>query len=322
MLGRRCGRSRAARAVAAMSVAVASRGAWASRPLRLVVGLAALAAVALAAFALRGAVSPQAALAAVAQWRAFAAAHLFAAAASYFAFYAAFAALSLPGAWVVSVAGGALFGPWLGVPLVSLSSTVGATLAMLLARYLARDWVAARFPDFVAKVDRGVARDGLRWLFAARLTPVIPFFAVNLAAGLTRLPVGAFALVTMLGAFPFAALYALAGAQVATITRPSDVVSAPILAALLALAAAPFAVRGALQWRETRRRHEPLDPTTPVRLQPGGDRRRLGRAGGGLCRRDGPRARGADRSRRDGRRVPQHRLRAVQGADPFGQARP
>jgi pyruvate/2-oxoglutarate dehydrogenase complex dihydrolipoamide dehydrogenase (E3) component/uncharacterized membrane protein YdjX (TVP38/TMEM64 family) len=233
-----------------MSAAPASR----RSPVRLALALAVVAAIALAAIALHGAISPQAAFAEVAAWRAFADAHELAAAAAYVAFYAAFSALSLPGAWIVSVAGGALFGGWLGIPLVSLSSTAGATLAMLLSRYLARDFVAARFPDFVARVDRGVARDGLRWLFAARLTPVIPFFAINLAVGLTRMPAGAFALVTMLGSFPFAALYALAGAEVATVTRPSDLFSAPLIAALLALAAAPFAAKGFGQWRETRRR--------------------------------------------------------------------
>ena len=79
---------------------------------------------------------------------------------AYFAVYVAFAALSLPGAWTISVAGGALFGPWLGVPLVSLSSTAGATVAMLASRYLFRGAVERRFPDFVERVDRGLARDG------------------------------------------------------------------------------------------------------------------------------------------------------------------
>lgn len=207
-----------------------------------------------AALALHEAVSPQAALAEVKGWRDFAGAHLPVAAPAYVVFYAAFSGLSLPGAWIVSVAGGALFGPWLGVPLVSLSSTAGATLAMLLARYVARDAVAARFPDFVARVDRGVAHDGARWLFAARLTPVIPFFVINLAVGLTKMPVGVFALVTTVGSFPLAALFALAGAGLASISRPSDVFSAPILAALLALAAAPFAAKGFGQWRAGRRR--------------------------------------------------------------------
>lgn len=166
-----------------------------------------------------------------------------AAAALYFLAFLMFAALSLPGAWAISVAGGALFGAWLGPPLVSVSSTAGATLAMLGARYLFRDAVAARFPDFVARVDRGVAEDGARWLFAARLTPIIPFSVVNLAVGLTRMRVAAFALITMVGAFPFAFLYAEAGAKLATIERPSDILSLNLVLLLLALAALPFAAK-------------------------------------------------------------------------------
>jgi len=166
-----------------------------------------------------------------------------AAAALYFAAYLIFAALSLPGAWAISVAGGALFGAWLGPPLVSVSSTAGATLAMLGARYLFRDAVAARFPDFVARVDRGVSEDGARWLFAARLTPIIPFSVVNLAVGLTRMRAAPFALVTMIGAFPFAFLYAEAGAKLANIERPSDILSLNLVLLLLALAALPFVAK-------------------------------------------------------------------------------
>ncbi len=169
--------------------------------------------------------------------------HPLAAAALYFVAYVAFAALSLPGAWAISVAGGALFGAWFGPPLVSLSSTAGATLAMLGARYLFRDAVAARFPDFVARVDRGVAEDGARWLFAARLTPIIPFSIVNLAVGLTRMRAATFALVTMVGAFPFAFVYAEAGAQLSTVERPSDILSLKLVLLLLALAALPFAAK-------------------------------------------------------------------------------
>ncbi len=173
----------------------------------------------------------------------FVAGHEIAAATLYFLAYLVFAALSLPGAWAISVAGGALFGAWLGPPLVSLSSTAGATLAMLGARYLFRDAVAARFPDFVARVDHSVTENGARWLFAARLTPIIPFFVVNLAVGLTRMRAAVFALVTMVGAFPFAFLYAEAGAKLAAIERPSDVLSLNLVLLLLALAALPFAAR-------------------------------------------------------------------------------
>jgi uncharacterized membrane protein YdjX (TVP38/TMEM64 family) len=214
-------------------------------PPRLRLALAVVAALVLlaAALALQYEAPPRLAMAWVVARRAEALAHPALSAAAYFVFYVAFAALSMPGASVVSVAAGALFGPWLGIPLASLSSAAGATAAMLVARYLAREAAAARFPHFAAQVDKGVARDGARWLFAARLTPVIPFFAVNLAAGLTKLPALTFALVSLVGALPLATLYVMAGARLADVARPGDVVSAPILAALLALAAAPFAAK-------------------------------------------------------------------------------
>ncbi len=222
--------------------------------LRLWLAAAALVAVVGLAVAFRTTVAPSEIAAWIVERRAFVERNLALSGAFYFAAYVAFAALSLPGAWAMSVAGGALFGAWLGAPLVSLSSTVGATVAMLAARYLFRDAVAVRFPDFVARVDRGVARDGARWLFAARLTPVIPFFAVNLAAGLTGMRTATFALITMIGAAPFAILYALAGAEAATIERPADLLSPRLLGILFALAAAPFAAKGFGAWRAGRAR--------------------------------------------------------------------
>jgi pyruvate/2-oxoglutarate dehydrogenase complex dihydrolipoamide dehydrogenase (E3) component/uncharacterized membrane protein YdjX (TVP38/TMEM64 family) len=176
--------------------------------------------------------------------RSLVAAHPLPAAALYVLAYIVFATLSLPGAWAISVAGGALFGAWAGPLLVSFSSTAGATVAMLAARYLFRDAVAQRFPDFVARVDSGVTRDGARWLFAARLTPVIPFSAVNLGMGLTRMSALTFALITMIGSFPFAWIYAEAGAQLAHVERPTDVLSLRLVLAFLALAALPFAAKG------------------------------------------------------------------------------
>ena len=163
--------------------------------------------------------------------------------AAYIIFYIGFALLSAPGAWVVSVTGGALFGPWIGSPLVVLSSTAGSTLAMLAARYLFRDSVAARFPEFVARVNRGVATDGARWLFAARLTPVMPYFAVNLAIGLTHMPASRFALVSGIGVAPLSILYVFAGSQFAVLEHPGDVLSLPVVAALLTLAASPFVLK-------------------------------------------------------------------------------
>ena len=181
-------------------------------------------------------------------------AHLPVALALYFAAYLAFAALSLPGAWTISVAGGALFGPWVGLPLVLASSACGATLAMLASRYLLREAVAARFPIFVAKVDAGVAREGALWLLAARLTPAIPFFVVNLAVGLTRMPAWKFAATSFVGSAPVALLYVLAGARLASVQRPSDVVDLPTFAILLALGLVTLAARPLMRWREGRAR--------------------------------------------------------------------
>ena len=179
---------------------------------------------------------------------------LFVSLAAYFLAYLAFAALSLPGAWTLSVAGGALFGAWIGLPLVLASSACGATLAMLASRYLLRDAVAARFPVFVANVDAGVAREGARWLLAARLTPVIPFFVVNLAVGLTRMPAGKFAATSFVGSGPVALLYVLAGARLATVHRPSDAVDLPTVAILFALGLVTLAARPLARWREGRAR--------------------------------------------------------------------
>jgi uncharacterized membrane protein YdjX (TVP38/TMEM64 family) len=185
--------------------------------------------------------------------RAYVSEHITASAIVYFGAYCGFAALSLPGAWLVSVAGGALFGPWLGAPLVVLSYTSGATLAMLLSRRWLRGLVAGRYTALVDKVDAGIARDGARWLLAARLTPAIPFFLINLAVGLTRMPAIIFAAVSALGSFPLAVLCVIAGSKLATIERASDIATTPVLVALAGLGVAALGAGPMLRWRKIRR---------------------------------------------------------------------
>jgi uncharacterized membrane protein YdjX (TVP38/TMEM64 family) len=214
---------------------------------------AALVAALVVALVLGGAVDARRLAAALVAAKGWAGGHVVVAALGYVALYVVFSALSLPGAGAVSLAGGALFGPWLGVPLVSFASTLGATIAMLMARHLLRGAVEARFPQWAGKVDRGVARDGARYLFAARLTPFVPFSAVNLAVGLTRMPTLTFAAVTALGAAPIVVLYVVAGQQFASIASPRDVLSARVALALLALAALPFAAKAIGRRREARR---------------------------------------------------------------------
>ena len=154
-------------------------------------------------------------LASLAERRAWVADHLLAAALGYVAVYVAVSTACLPGVSALGVAGGVLFGAEAGAPIIVLAATTGATAAMLLARYVLRDMVRRKRPDFVARVDQAVSREGARWLLAARLAPFVPYFAVNFAVGLTQMPVATFAATTALGSVPLSTLYALAGARLA-----------------------------------------------------------------------------------------------------------
>jgi len=161
-------------------------------------------------------------------------------AAAFVGVYIVVVALSLPGAAIMTLAAGALFGLLEGVALASVASTIGATLAMLAARFVARDWVRKRFPRAVEAVDRGIAKDGAVYLLSLRLAPVFPFFLVNLAMGLTAMPVARYVLVTWAGALPGTIAYTFAGTQLARIARPSDVLSPGLLLAFLGLALVPL----------------------------------------------------------------------------------
>ncbi len=162
-----------------------------------------------------------------------------AAALVYAGLYAVMVAFSLPVAGVMTIAGGALFGWWKGALLASLASTCGATVAMLGARLLARDFVGKRWPDAVARMDRGVERSGGTYLVTLRLAPAIPFFLINLGMGLTRMPPLRFALLTALSGFPGALVFAYAGQALAKVKSVGDVLSPPLLAAFLGLAILP-----------------------------------------------------------------------------------
>ncbi|MFC7536756.1 FAD-dependent oxidoreductase [Sphingomonas sp. GCM10030256] len=181
------------------------------------------------------------------------AAHPVLAPAAFAAAYLLVVALSLPGAAVMTLAGGALFGLVGGTVLASLSSTAGATLAMLSARFLARDWVAQRFPKAVQAIDQGIERDGSLYLLSLRLAPIFPFFLINLAIGLTAMPAGRFFLLTMAGALPGTIVYTAAGTALASIDSLGDVLSPKLLGAFLALALLPLVGKAASGWLQRRR---------------------------------------------------------------------
>jgi pyruvate/2-oxoglutarate dehydrogenase complex dihydrolipoamide dehydrogenase (E3) component/uncharacterized membrane protein YdjX (TVP38/TMEM64 family) len=146
--------------------------------------------------------------------QAYVAQYAFRATALYFLIYVTATGLSLPGAaTVLTLAGGALFGLLWGTVVVSFAASLGATLAFLASRFLLRDWVQGRFQDRLATLNDGIRKDGSFYLFALRLLPAIPFFAINLAMGLTPMRARTFYWVSQLGMLPGTALYVYAGTQ-------------------------------------------------------------------------------------------------------------
>lgn len=169
-----------------------------------------------------------------------------------FAVYVAVTALSIPGAAVMTLAAGAVFGLLWGTVIVSFASSVGATLAFLIARYLLHDAVQARFGHRLRAVNRGVERDGPIYLLTLRLIPVIPFFVINVLMALTPIATRHFYLYSQIGMLPATLVFVNAGTRLAQIERPGDILSAPVLVSLGLLAALPFVTRwagGALRWR-------------------------------------------------------------------------
>lgn len=175
--------------------------------------------------------------------------HLAVAVLVFFLTYVAVTALSLPVATWLSLLAGALFGRWLGTAVVSVASSLGATLAFLGSRYLLRDWVQARFGRRLGPINRGIERDGAWYLFALRLTPVVPFFLVNLGLGLTPLRARTFLLVSWLGMLPATFLYVNAGTALATVESPRDVISLPVIGSLILLGIVPLVLRKLLARR-------------------------------------------------------------------------
>jgi uncharacterized membrane protein YdjX (TVP38/TMEM64 family) len=159
----------------------------------------------------------------------FYAAHTFAMVAGFMAVYIVQTALSLPGAAILSLAAGAIFGAVMGTFYANIAATIGATLAFLITRYLLRDMVLARFGPKLEGLNRELEERGLNYLLFLRLVPVFPFFLINLAAGLTRLPLRTFIIGTMVGIIPGGFVYCNAGASLVTITSLRGIASPRVL---------------------------------------------------------------------------------------------
>jgi pyruvate/2-oxoglutarate dehydrogenase complex dihydrolipoamide dehydrogenase (E3) component/uncharacterized membrane protein YdjX (TVP38/TMEM64 family) len=168
---------------------------------------------------------------------AFYAAHPVQTMAAYLLIYVAVAALSLPGAAVMTLVGGALFGFWVGLVLVSFASSIGATLAFLAARLVLRDWVQGKFGDKLAPINAGIEREGAFYLFALRLVPLFPFFIVNLLMGLTKLRTATFYWVSQLGMLAGTAVYVYAGTQLGQFKISGGLIFAFVLLGIFPLIA-------------------------------------------------------------------------------------
>lgn len=186
-----------------------------------------------------------------AQWQAWVDAHFITAAGTFFLLYVVSTALSLPWASLLTLAGGALFGWIPGIIMVSLASTLGASLSFLAARYVLRDWVSQRFAKAVTRINQGLASDGVAYLLTLRLVPLFPFFLVNLLLGLTRLPLLTYAWASWLGMLPATFVYVLAGRELGQLTSTGDILSPGLLLGLSLLALLPWA--GKLMARTLRR---------------------------------------------------------------------
>ena len=166
--------------------------------------------------------------------------HPLAAVAAYFALYVAVTALSLPGAALMTLAGGAVFGLLWGTLIVSFASSIGATLAFLASRFLLRDWVMARFGRRLEAIDAGVRKEGAFYLFTLRLVPVFPFFLINLLLGLTAMKARTFYWVSQLGMLAGTVVYVNAGTQLARIDSLAGIVSPGLLLSFALLGVFPL----------------------------------------------------------------------------------
>ena len=166
----------------------------------------------------------------------------------YMAIYIIVTALSLPGAAVLTLAGGALFGLWVGIIVVSFASTIGATLACFVSRFILRDWVQNKFGDKLRTINRGIENEGAFYLFTMRLIPAFPFFVINLVMGLTKMPLFTFYWVSQIGMLAGTIVYINAGKELAKIDSLSGILSPGLIISFVILGLFPIMVKKVMGW--------------------------------------------------------------------------
>ncbi len=159
---------------------------------------------------------------------------------AYVVIYILTTSLSLPGATVLTLAGGALFGLWIGVLIVSFASTIGATLACFVSRYLLRDWVQKKFGDRLSAINEGIEKEGSFYLFTLRLIPMIPFFVINLLMGLTKMPLVTYYWVSQVGMLAGTIVYVNAGNELGKLESLSGILSPGLIISFVLLGVFPI----------------------------------------------------------------------------------
>jgi len=186
-------------------------------------------------------------------------AHPLSTALGFVAVYVAVTALSLPGAAVLTLAAGAIFGVVIGTVLASIASTTGATLAFLIARFLLRDTVQAKYGKRLEAINRGVEKDGAFYLFGLRLVPAFPFFVINLAMGLTPIRTVTYAVVSWAGMLAGTVVYVNAGTQLSQISSLGDIASPGLIGSFVLLGIFPLIAKKLMDWIKARRVYKGWD---------------------------------------------------------------
>ena len=170
----------------------------------------------------------------------------------FFLIYVTAAAMSFPGATVLTLLGGALFGIWQGLLVVSFASTIGATLAFLLARFLLRDWIQEKHQKQLAILNVGFVKEGAFYLFALRLIPVFPFFLVNILTSIMPIKTRSFYGASQLGMLPGTAVYVYAGTELGKLQSLSGIASPSLLAAFVLLGLFPLLAKKTISYIRNR----------------------------------------------------------------------
>lgn len=172
----------------------------------------------------------------------------------FFMAYVAITSLSIPGATAMTLLAGALFGLWQGLIIVSFASTIGATLAFLIARFLLRDWLQKKYPHQLDILNNGFKKEGLFYLFALRLIPLFPFFLINILTSIMPIKTRHFYAISQIGMLPGTMVYVYAGTQLSKLQSLADITSPSVLLSFILLGLFPLLAKKVIFFIRTRRK--------------------------------------------------------------------